>query len=61
MNEEELTPEGYLNLTNEQKRDIVKVTPKIKPLGTTGLDEINFVGLSIKWKTPRYYVRFNEL
>jgi len=55
--EEELTPKAYLNLTEEQKRDILKATPLIKKLGSN-LYKTDFVSMMVRWKTPKYKVTF---
>ncbi len=57
FDEEILSPEQYLGLSDEQRRDIARLTPFVQPLGTVGLDS-SFAALHVKWKTPRYEVRF---
>ncbi len=54
LNEEIVSPESYLKLTYEQRRGILKVTPLVKRLGTTDLEDSSFTSLLIKWKNPRY-------
>lgn len=56
MNEESMTPEEFLRLSNEQRRDIAKATPFVKSLGSVSIDNSDFVSLIVKWKTPRYRV-----
>lgn len=56
VNEDTLSPEEYLNLSEEQKSDILMVSPVVKPLGACNIDDSNFVSMRIKWKTPRYTV-----
>jgi hypothetical protein len=57
FDEEVLSPEDYLNLTEKQRRDIAKVTPLVRQLGS-GRPDVPFAALRVRWKTPRYEVRF---
>jgi len=57
FDEEILSPEDYLNLTEAQRRDITKVTPVVRRLGT-GRTDAPFAAMRVKWKTPRYEVAF---
>jgi len=56
FDEDILSPEEYLKLTKDQKKDIAKTTPIVKTLGQTSIHNVNFVSLHVKWKTPKYKV-----
>ncbi len=56
MDEESMSPEDFLRLSKEQRRDIAKATPFVKNLGSVGIGNSDFVSLIVKWKTPRYRV-----
>ena len=58
LNQEIITPEQFLNLTNMQRKEISMVTPHIKKIGFSDLNNTNFVSFIVKWKTPRYKVKF---
>lgn len=54
LSEELLSPEEYLNLTDEERSDVAKAFPIVKQLGATSLEDDSFVSVLVKWKTPRY-------
>jgi hypothetical protein len=58
MDEEYMSPEEFLRLPNERRREIAKATPFVRSLGSVGIDNSDFVSMIVKWKMPRYKVRF---
>lgn len=56
IEEDILSPEEYLRLSEQQKGNISTASPVVKPLGSCGLSDSSFVAMRIKWKTPRYIV-----
>ena len=57
LDEEIISPEAYLKLTQEQRRNILKVNPLVKRLGSSDVEDSTFAALRIKWKSPRYTVK----
>jgi hypothetical protein len=57
LDEEIISPKEFLELNDEQRRNILKVTPFVRKLGTTDIRDSNFAFLKIKWKIPKYKVR----
>ncbi|MBF0466749.1 MAG: hypothetical protein HQK88_16665 [Nitrospirae bacterium] len=57
LNEEIISPEKYLNLTAEERRNIIKISPIVKKLGSCDIDDSLFAAIRIKWKTPRYTIK----
>jgi len=58
LDEEIISPEKYLNLTQEEKQEIATAVPFVKPMGENDLDNPNFVGIKIRYKNPRYIIKF---
>ncbi|MDY0164832.1 hypothetical protein [Desulfobotulus sp.] len=58
LDEEILSPETFIRLSPEQRRNILKATPLVKPIGTTALGDSGFAAIHVKWKTPKYEVLF---
>lgn len=57
LDEEILSPKEFLDLNDEQRRNISKVTPIVQKLGTTDIRDSNFAFMKVKWKMPKYKVR----
>lgn len=57
MDTEVISPKKYLGLTPEQRRDISRAVPIVKPFGIK-LEDSDFVAIAVKWKTPKYKVKF---
>ena len=53
IDEELLSPERYLSLTNEERAEIQTATPLVKPLGASSLDD-DFAFILVKWERPKY-------
>lgn len=58
VDEEFISPEEYLNLEDDEKREIKKVIPLVKGLGEIPLEDSNFVGLKVQYKRPKYNFEF---
>lgn len=58
MDEDFMSLEDFLQLPNEQRRDIARATPFVRRLGSIGIDNPDFVSMVVKWKIPRYRVSF---
>ena len=52
-----LSPEEYLKLAPQRRRDILSVKPLVRRFGTSSLNETDFVTLAVHWKTPHYKIR----
>lgn len=58
LDEEIVSPEEFLKFTPEQKHNILRVKPVVKSLELSDIDDPCFAGLQIKWKIPRYEVKW---
>ena len=58
IDEEIISPEDYLNLTDKEKLEIEEVMPFVEKIGKINLDDANFVGMKVRYKNPRYIVKF---
>lgn len=54
MDEEIVSPETFLNFSDEQRRDILRVKPLVNHLGVTDIEDPCFVALLVKWNRPKY-------
>ena len=54
MDEEIVSPETFLNFSDEQRRDILRIKPLVKHLGVTDIDDPCFAALLVKWNRPKY-------
>lgn len=57
FDEETLTPEAFLKLTDSQKKDVVRASPVVQGFGQTPLGSTGFVKIHVKWKMPKYRVK----
>lgn len=56
LDEDVISPKEFLELSPEQRRDIIKAVPYVKGLGTVDIDNQGFVAIRIKRKQPKYTV-----
>lgn len=56
MDESIISPAAFLALSESDRRDIDKISPVVKDLGSCGMGDTSFVAFRVRWKTPRYRV-----
>ena len=57
FDQEIFAPEEFLNLTPEQRRNILKSKAVIKSLGAIDLADSAFVAINVRWKNPIYKIK----
>lgn len=58
LDQEVITPERFLSLTEEEKRNIKNTEIVINWENVNDLSNANFGGILIRWNDPKYVVKF---